>query len=136
VVEALKVTLTRHMTHGVSGLGRSDSDNGHHPFPWPYLFIQLANLSKPGETAPKHDNKVLLSPSQNEVRGGMFLSVFSQKRSTSCNHIASANAPTDRYFIGNFEIGTVQYDMIPMKKPFRTTGPMIIFIFAPRYLRS
>jgi hypothetical protein len=48
VVEALKVTLTRHMTHGVSGFGRSDSDKGH-PFPWPFLFIQqLANSRRNG----------------------------------------------------------------------------------------
>jgi hypothetical protein len=47
VVEALRVTLARHMTHGMFGLGRSDSDKGH-PFPWPYLFIQLANSRSNG----------------------------------------------------------------------------------------
>jgi hypothetical protein len=41
---ALRVT---HMTHGVSGLGRSDSDKGY-PFPWPYSFFQLANSRRNG----------------------------------------------------------------------------------------
>jgi hypothetical protein len=38
--EGAEVTLVRHMTHGVSGLGRTK----HIPFPWPYSFIRLDNF--------------------------------------------------------------------------------------------
>lgn len=70
--EALRVTLTRHMTHGVCGLGRSNSDKDiHSPGP-----IYSFSLPTPEGMAPKHDNKVLLSLPKNEVRGGMFSVVF------------------------------------------------------------
>lgn len=68
--EALRVTLARHMTHGASGLGRSNSDKGHHLLPWPYSFIQLAN--SPKERLRNMTTRCCCLFPKNEVRGGML----------------------------------------------------------------
>ena len=62
VVEALRVTPTSHMTHGVSGLGRSDSDKGP-PFLWP-CFIHSACQPPKGRLRNNMTTRCCLSFSQ------------------------------------------------------------------------
>jgi hypothetical protein len=75
------------------------------------LFIHSA-LPTPEGMAPEHDNKVLLSFPNNEVRGGMFFFCHLPTESKFSSHIASATVmhrPTDRYFIVVIS-KSVQYD--------------------------
>ena len=69
VVEAPRVTLTRHMTRGMRIRALKFRQRTSIPLGL-LLFIQPCQL--PEGMAPEHDNKVLLSLPKNEVRGGMF----------------------------------------------------------------